>query len=150
MRRPFCDERAEHQRGALRRRAEHRRWSPSTASGAPARPEGAPDSGEAARVGEGAARQETAGGGARPLHRSWRAPPPLLVERPRPGGRRASPAPARAQLWRASPAPARAQLRRVPSSVPDFEFGTNGEKKQSREGVFANILFNGLGRLGAI
>jgi hypothetical protein len=46
MRRPFCDERAEHRRGALRRRAEHRRWSPSTASGAPARPEGAPDSGK--------------------------------------------------------------------------------------------------------
>jgi hypothetical protein len=114
--------------------------SPSTASGAPARPEGAPDSGGAARVGEGAARRGTADRGARPLLRSWRAPPlcywsgrgrpagarsqlrrepssgsasplllegtaSLLLERPRPAGGGAIPAPARAQLRQVRPSP---------------------------------------------
>jgi hypothetical protein len=80
-------------------------------SGAPARPEGDPDSGGAERVGEGAARQGTAGGGARPLLRSWRAPPPLLLEWPRLAGGGASPS----QVGPAVPvpAPARAQVRQV-------------------------------------
>jgi hypothetical protein len=84
--------------------------SPSTVSGAPTQPEGDPDSGGATRVSEGAARRGTAGGGAWPLLRSWRAPPPLLLELPRPAGAGANLAPARAPLRRASPAPAQAQV----------------------------------------
>jgi hypothetical protein len=103
--------------------------SPSMASGAPARLEGAPNSGGAARVGEGAARRGTAGGGARPLLRSWRAPPPLLLERSRPADRGASPGPAGPTI-----------------PVRDFESRNTGEKKRFREGVFTNFLFNGLGR----
>jgi hypothetical protein len=125
--------------------------SPSTESGAPARPEGAPDSGGAARVGKGAAR-----GGGWPAGELGLSSAPggpasspgstasLLLERPRPAGGGARPAPGR------EPRSDRRGCEPRSTTFLDLNFGPSLEKKSFRKGFFAKCTINGLDRWGAI